>query len=92
MPAKLSDDDLLAAVCQCGMKADRDAVGRRLAALLGIEIDPAAVEARLARLRLAGFLRVSRCGPPGTSCFHLTQMGVERLESLDCEPATPATE
>jgi len=90
-PAQISDDVILAVVCQLGAPAEARDVRRALNLQLHAEIDEHYLEERLRRLQQAGLVDFFQRRATNQWLVHLTAAGVERLQSLQREPVTPAT-
>ena len=91
---KLSEDELLAIICQLGPEASDISVWRALSARLGRQISLDRVRGRLHRLNAAGLAAFSPrryLGSRGESePVRLTALGVERLQALQRAPLAPS--
>lgn len=90
----LSDDELLAIICQLGPAASDVAIWRALSAQLGRQTSLDRVRGRLHRLSAAGLAVFSPgryLGQRGESePVRLTALGVERLQALQRGPLSPS--
>ncbi len=90
----LSDDELLATICQLGPEASDVSIWRALSAGSGRQISLDRVRGRLHRLNAAGlaaFAPRRYLGSRGDSePVRLTALGVERLQALQRGPLAPS--
>ena len=95
---KLSDDELLAIICQLGPEASNASVCDVLAARLGKQVSLEWVRDRLERLERARLLAYSvsqelaRRSFSSDTAVRLTALGVERLSALQHESVAPPSE
>ena len=89
---KLSDDDLLAAVCGHDGLCDAVSLRRCLRDRIGADVALSYIEERVERLHRAGLVRVFRPHAGDQPLFRLTQTGIDRLRDLESEPVRPPTD
>jgi hypothetical protein len=94
---KVSDDELLALVCQLGERSDPEALRRALSVRTSVEAAAEYVAERIERLRRAGLVRFAHAYRSGHSAgrqpfVRLTAAGVERLQALQREPLKPPSD
>ncbi len=91
---KLSDDELLAIICQLGPEASDVSIWRALSARSGRQISLERVRGRPHRLDAAGLAAFSPCcflgSRGGSEPVRLTALGVERLRALQRGPLAPS--
>ena len=88
---KLSDDELLALVCELGRGACTAVMHEALTARMRADISRAYIQERVDRLRGAGLLRCVYGVLPDEIAVRLTALGVERLRALQREPLAEPT-
>jgi hypothetical protein len=85
--ATISEDDVLALICAQGADSDVAAIRARLKNWRGVDVDVALLEQRLEQLRCAGLVRRFQPSVSDKARFHLTEIGVQRLQDREHKPA-----
>ena len=88
----INDDDLLAAIHTCMRAGDLGSLHDCLRGRVDLELGVAELTGRLERLHRAGFVRVFQPHENDARCYRLTQSGIERLDNLDAETSTVASD